>query len=532
MCKCAEGFEGKQCEHLIKMCDKKRPCQNGATCLNTINNYTCLCPHSFHGRHCDQHIDNCLHAKCAHNSKCHTILNSYICMCPPGRYGRHCTDDTDKCYNNECKNGACVPNELENADDIQKQYKCNCLPGFTGRFCEINVDDCESSPCQHGALCIDLVNAHKCKCPLGFSGKNCETTIEFCSLLETRCNPAGTVRCLPFSGGNKCECQPGYTGTRCETPIDICQYHRPCKSGKCTSKNATDYECAECSLGFGGKNCSEIIDHCELHKPCKNGGVCYPKLSGYVCQCAGKYAGVNCELVTSGACEYNKCQHSSKCVPADKGGYRCECSPDTEGAYCETKKDSCPKTCEYGYCDNGRCECDPKILFCKKFSECNSMKCLNGGKCIDVIVANRTRAECLCPPGLTGRLCEASVLCQSKARPCGETNQCVAVKSGYQCQCDRPYIGHGCNKRYSDYLPEYEVFLRQERLTKERESCKFGSSKESLYFIGIVAAVLVILSIVGFLLAHRSVKSYRRWVFFVLFNSIFMFGEWNFRQFI
>ena len=85
------------------------------------------------------------------------------------------------------------------------------------------------------------------------------------------------------------------------------------------------------------------------------------------------------------------------------GGYKCECDEAYEGTYCERKKDMCKDVrCNYGYCVDGECVCDPKIPFCDKYSQCErEVKCKNGGTCVDVIVDSVTKGKCLCPPGLT-----------------------------------------------------------------------------------------------------------------------------------
>lgn len=168
------------------------------------------------------------------------------------------------------------------------------------------------------------------------------------------------------------------------------------------------------------------------------------------------------------------------------------------------------KQCD-GYCVDGRCECDPRIIFCNKKSECHNIKCEHGGTCVDVIKGEVTVGMCLCPPGLTGKNCEQSMFCNStRALPCGSNNQCATVNQTYECQCDRPFIGHGCNKRISDYLPDYEIFLKQEKLMNDKSNCRFGNSKESKIFIGIIALGTVIFLIAGFLIGHFSIISYRK----------------------
>jgi len=47
---------------------------------------------------------------------------------------------------------------------------------------------------------------------------------------------------------------------------------------------------------------------------------------------------------------------------------------------------------------------------------------------------------------IKGANCEISIFCQKKVRPCGDSHQCIAVNQSYECHCDKPYIGHGCDK--------------------------------------------------------------------------------------
>lgn len=321
------------------------------------------------------------------------------------------------------------------------------MPGYTGKYCEINIDDCDSNPCQNKAQCVDLLNTYKCICPPNYTGRNCETTFNYCSLPETSCSSTNTKRCIPIPGGNKCECLPRFTGLKCETQIDYCEYYKPCRSGKCKSLGDFDYICEKCDQGFAGKNCSEMLDLCTPINQCQNGGVCLSEAKGYFCKCPQGFTGKNCEDKINSACLYNKCKHGSVCVPT-QNGYKCECEQGYEGVYCESRKrDLCRDMPCDGYCVDGKCECDPRIIFCKKNSQCRDIKCENGGECVDVIKGEKTYGMCLCPPGVTGKNCEVSIFCNStKALPCGSGNQCATVNQTYECHCDPPFIGHGCSK--------------------------------------------------------------------------------------
>lgn len=47
-CACADGFEGENCEVNIDDCEDN-DCENNSTCVDGVNNYTCLCPPEYTG---------------------------------------------------------------------------------------------------------------------------------------------------------------------------------------------------------------------------------------------------------------------------------------------------------------------------------------------------------------------------------------------------------------------------------------------------------------------------------------------------
>lgn len=171
-------------------------------------------------------------------------------------------------------------------------------------------------------------------------------------------------------------------------------------------------------------------------------------------------------------------------------------------------------TCEYGFCVNGKCECDPRIPFCTKESQCGKeVVCQNGGTCVDVIEKSgrTTLSKCLCPPGLSGKFCEQSIYCAlTHTFPCGTQDQCKSLNGTYECRCDKPFIGHGCSKRKSDFVPEFESFLSQEKSTRIKNSCKFGSSRESIIFLMMVIVFLLMFAFIAFLIGHFLTISYRK----------------------
>lgn len=47
-CVCPEGFEGDRCEINIDDCEDN-DCENNSTCVDGINNYTCMCSPEYTG---------------------------------------------------------------------------------------------------------------------------------------------------------------------------------------------------------------------------------------------------------------------------------------------------------------------------------------------------------------------------------------------------------------------------------------------------------------------------------------------------
>ena len=54
------------------------PCQNGGTCIDQVNSYSCECPHDFYGHNCASTHDDCTGSDeemCVHGS-CVTEVRS------------------------------------------------------------------------------------------------------------------------------------------------------------------------------------------------------------------------------------------------------------------------------------------------------------------------------------------------------------------------------------------------------------------------------------------------------------------------
>ncbi|KAJ8346429.1 hypothetical protein SKAU_G00278300 [Synaphobranchus kaupii] len=212
------------------------PCQNGATCVDTMDDYVCICPRetvAYMGKDCERLYDGCLFADCPD------------CTSVPGT----------------------------------REFTCPCPRGLTGPNCTLNIDDCESAPCRPPRdVCVDGVDVHFCVCPAGYSGDDCETEVQDCSV--DPCVNNGTCEATPR--GYWCECQPGFRGQRCEEDVDECLSH-PCRNGAICLDGVDQYHCF-CVPGFQGYNCEIDINEC-ASRPCENNATCINEKDRYVCDC-------------------------------------------------------------------------------------------------------------------------------------------------------------------------------------------------------------------------------------------------------
>ena len=64
------------------------PCQNGGTCTQGNNTYTCSCVGGYDGVNCEVDIDDCANVTCTgEHRKCVDGLMSHQCVCQDGYEG-------------------------------------------------------------------------------------------------------------------------------------------------------------------------------------------------------------------------------------------------------------------------------------------------------------------------------------------------------------------------------------------------------------------------------------------------------------
>ncbi|KAF4523891.1 hypothetical protein B566_EDAN016083, partial [Ephemera danica] len=165
-------FRGKNCEENIDDCPRNL-CQNGATCVDDVNRYSCVCPPTYTGELCERDIDECAlrPSVCLNGGTCSNSVGGFSCICVNGWTGPDCSLNIDDCAGAACFNGAtCIdrvgsPCEHDGlCVNTPGSFACNCTQGFTGPRCETNVNECESLPCQNDGSCLDDPGTFRCVC--------------------------------------------------------------------------------------------------------------------------------------------------------------------------------------------------------------------------------------------------------------------------------------------------------------------------------------------------------------------------------
>lgn len=84
------------CETNINACASS-PCQNGATCVNGLNTFTCQCATDYGGTLCELDLNHCRTNPCRNGATCLSLTTSYYCSCASGYVGTTCQQVSVAC---------------------------------------------------------------------------------------------------------------------------------------------------------------------------------------------------------------------------------------------------------------------------------------------------------------------------------------------------------------------------------------------------------------------------------------------------
>lgn len=140
-CSCPPGFTAPLCEEDIDDCLNNKCSPNGR-CIDKIDSYLCKCTEGFTGKFCEINIDECqLYKPCQNGGTCRDGINDYTCICPYPNlqnlyFGdKNCSTELIGCKqsSNPCEPGVCLPSFRNGIDNA---FDCQCNKETTGSTCK------------------------------------------------------------------------------------------------------------------------------------------------------------------------------------------------------------------------------------------------------------------------------------------------------------------------------------------------------------------------------------------------------------
>ena len=133
----------------IDDCDPDQ-CENGATCNDGVDSYTCDCVSGYTGNNCE-------------TSKC-KILSKW------NSTSLRVVEDYGKKLKKKLQRRMVEANVWCFVWPLEDHVDCNVFDIL------VDIDDCTPDPCQNGGTCTDGVASYTCGCVNGYDGTDCENS--------------------------------------------------------------------------------------------------------------------------------------------------------------------------------------------------------------------------------------------------------------------------------------------------------------------------------------------------------------------
>ncbi|CAG2243608.1 E3.2.1.4 [Mytilus edulis] len=115
-------------------------------------------------------ISECMNSPCQNGGTCTDMVNGFTCACYDGYTGKLCDIDIDECTTNmPCMNEGICSNTFGG-------FQCSCQVGYTGNLCGTDIDECTTNmPCMNEGICSNTLGGFQCSCQVGYTGNLCGT---------------------------------------------------------------------------------------------------------------------------------------------------------------------------------------------------------------------------------------------------------------------------------------------------------------------------------------------------------------------
>ncbi|XP_076046639.1 cell polarity complex component crumbs isoform X2 [Oratosquilla oratoria] len=425
------------------------PCENGATCNITWNDFECTCPFGFKGKTCSE-LEYCEMHSCPAQSECQNLDDGYECVASITfnginsslTYIPNLTHPPEILSNISIVYRSKMGGVLLYAQNIDATVTISALPDgvfiqLTNGTLEQTSSHFASNQTLDGLWHLLTVTFH----PLGMQvflngteliGTDPTVIIDFKYLIITGEVHVGS---LPFSlaSYSLLTISPDISNANnpintyttplqppairdvfrgCLGEVRIQEVLLPFFSQRELINNTAANQFLMQEERFTKSGCAVCYDH-----ECENGGFCADPSNIYECQCMLGFESDLCE-VNIDECLGHNCTNGAQCEDGINS-YTCRCQPGYAGIYCETDID-----------------------------ECESLPCLNGGTCSNEI----SRFVCTCTEEFIGPTCgELKVkncsnhMCQHGAACHDVYNPVLGIADNYTCDCPFGYKGHNCD---------------------------------------------------------------------------------------